>query len=142
MDTVGGRLLKSICFLSENKFDLPVISVDGRWDALISPSPSIKIFEAPDRRQLKNGYLLVTNKNEMASYAIINGEQSKFIVAVSALNCKDLTMRQLISIRYGDQGNIVGADYYNDENNFPKMPANRNRLVDACAAISSEASAK
>ena len=139
LDTVGGRLIKTVCFLSSNKFELPAISAAGNWDAIVSPSPNVRIFESPERRQSKNGYLLVTNKNEMTSYTTVNGEQSKLIVAVSALNCKDLTMHQLIGIRYGDQGNIVGADYYIDESNFPTLPENRKRLIDACASVSSTA---
>jgi hypothetical protein len=139
-DNVGARLVKTLCFLNLHKFNLPDISSAGSWDTLASPVASVKILEAVDRRQSKGDFLLVTNKNEVDADIVMNGEKSNVVVAVSALNCKDLSMKQILGIRYGKSGQVIGADFYIDENNFPRLPPNRKRLVDACAATSPAAS--
>jgi uncharacterized protein YecT (DUF1311 family) len=134
LDTAGGRLVKSICFLAENKFDLPAIGADGTWDKMISPSAELQIFEAPSRRQFKNGYLLVEQKNETTTSIEMNGQKSNIILAISAMNCSDLSMHRLMAIRYGQHGDVVGVDYFLGENSAPKLPENRKRFADACAA--------
>ena len=138
-DNVGARLVKTLCFLNLHKFSLPDISNGGSWETLASPVSSVKIFEAVDRRQSKGDFLLVTNKNVVDADIVMNGEKTNVIVAVSALNCMDLSMKQILGIRYGKNGQVVGADFYFDENRFPQLPPNRKRLIDACAAKSPDA---
>jgi len=138
-DNLGARLIKTLCFLNLHKFDLPDISSGGNWETMASPIPSVRIFEAVDRRQSKGDYLLVINKNQIETDVVVNGESSNLVVSVSALSCKDLTLKQIMGIRYGNSGQVIGADFYFDENRFPQLLSNRKRLIDACAAQSSAA---
>lgn len=136
LDTIGGRLIESLCFLKKNNFDLPDIVANDKWEPMLSPSPLIKISEATNRRQYRNGYLLVKQKNDTSLGADVFGEQSKQLIIISAFNCIDKTMHVLIVVRYGDHGNVLGADYYNQNDNAPKLPQNKMRYETACAAMS------
>jgi uncharacterized protein YecT (DUF1311 family) len=136
LDNVGGRLIESLCFLKKYNFDLPDIDANDEWEPMLSPSPLIKISEAINRRQYRNGYLLVKQRNDTSIGAEVLGEQSKQLVMISAFNCVDHTMHVLIVARYGDHGNVLGADYYHQNDSAPKLPQNKIRFETACAAMS------
>jgi len=134
----GQGLLKTVCFLSESGLHVPSIEEGGTWENMISPVPDLQILEAPSRRERSGPYLLVVQKNVSENPVTINGKPSKVIVGVSALNCREHSMRQLIRIRYGMSGEIVGSAYYDPDDAMPKIPENRKRFEDACNAVQSK----
>lgn len=142
LENIGGRLVKTLCFLHENNFTLPDIGITDIWEPMLSPTPTMKISEATIRRQYKNGELLVKQKNEMDTEDLVFNESSKLRVGISAYDCKQQTMYRLMSIRYGNNGSVGGADYYSDSNIAPKLPQNKERFDYACATLSSMDSAK
>jgi len=139
LDTVGGRLIESLCFIKENNFDLPDIGVDDQWEPMLSPMPFlVKINEATNRRQYRNGYLLVKQKNETAIAVNDLGEPSKLLVGISAFNCADHSMHALLRVRYGEHGNVLGGEYYDNENSPPKLSQNMARFETACALMATD----
>lgn len=127
-------MLKSICFLHEHNLNLPDLSVEDHWEPMLSPNPERKLYEAVDKRQFDQGYLLVKQKSEMSAGMIVNGESSNSVVGISAFNCNDRTAHSLIAIPYGNHGNILDTSYYSENDVYPKLPENRKRFEDICKA--------
>lgn len=133
-DRLAKPVFKSICFLHEHNLKLPDISVEDRWEPMLSPNSEIKIYEAIDKRQYDKGYLLVKQKNETSLARIVNGESSNIAIGVTAFNCNDRTAHSLIATLYGDHGNILDTSYYSENDTYPKLPENKTRFEDICKA--------
>ena len=133
-DELKKPMFMSICFLHEHHLNLPDISIEDHWEPMLSPYPEIKIYEAIDKREFNQGFLLIKQKIEMGTGIIANGEISSTVVQVTAFSCNDHTAHALIATPYGDHGNILDASYYSVSDTSPKLPENRKRFEDICKA--------
>ncbi len=135
LGTVGGRFARTLCFLQQQGVAVPQLSVKDVWDEMQSPAPGIKIFEAVEQRQYRNGYLLAKQLNESDTPVTVFGKDSRKLIAVSAFNCKDLISTQLVSLRLGDQGNPLGVDFFMNQGPL-RLEKNKQRFAVACSSLS------
>ena len=138
LGTIGGRFARTLCFLQRQEVAMPQLSVKDIWDEMQSPAPGIKIFEAIEQRQYRNGYLLAKQLNESDTPVTIFGKDSRKLIAVSAFNCKDLNSTQLVGLRLGDQGTPVGIDFFMNQGPL-RLEKNKQRFAAACSALSGQA---
>lgn len=134
LDTVGGRFVKSVCFLRKHQINLPPPDIQERWEEMQSPMPSIKIMEAVERRQSKNGLLVIKQLNETAVPVEIFGKASRKLVAISALDCNDIASSPIARVRYGEMGTPIGIDFF-DEKNSIRLEKNKLRFSNACVSF-------
>ena len=139
LDTIGGRFARTLCFLQQQGVAVPHLSLKDVWDEMQSPAPGIKIFEAVDQRQYRNGYLLAKQLNESDMPVSVFGKESRKLVSVSAFNCKDLTPTQLVSLRYGEHGAPIGIDFFMSQGPL-RLEKNKQRFALACSFMSRQPS--
>lgn len=130
-----GAFLKSLCFLHQNRFELPAINPRAQWDTMTSPVAATKLGEAKARRQYKNGLLLVAQRNDVDKAVDMDGVLSKTLVLLSAFNCRKQTMNRVIGFSYGLDDKPSGVFFFDEKDSAPQLPENRQRFVNACAEM-------
>ena len=130
-DNMGGRLVKSVCFLRNSGFQIPDASPQEVWEEMQSPAASVRIFEAPQKRQVRNGLLLIKQKNETTATVNIFGKESSNLIAISALDCNTMNAVQLASVRYDAANNPLGIDFFMPPSTI-RLEKNRARFQEAC----------
>ncbi len=130
-DNLGGRLVKSVCFLRHSDFRLPDATPQETWEEMESPVSSVRISEAPKSRQIRNGLLLIKQKNETSSMVDIFGKQSNTLIAFSALDCSTMNAVQLVGVRYDKLSNPIGIDFIMPPSTI-RLEKNRTRFQEAC----------
>lgn len=134
-DEAQGVFIKSLCFLQQNGFDAPDIAAKDQWDPMVSPMAGTRIAEAKTRRQYKNGYLLVKQRNDFSTARDVKGMPVRLAVFLSAFDCHKQTMNLILGVVYGSNEEAVGTLLFDPKDNAPRLPENRKRFIDACTAM-------
>lgn len=130
-----GNAARTICFLKKNGFAWPRLDSKGKWESMKSPVAGVHIYEAPDQRQYRNGYILAKVKNTFSSdVSRFGGKAGTSHIGYMAVACKKHRANALFVAGFDAQGHLAGGAFYSADGAMPKLPENRKRYEDACRA--------
>lgn len=131
-DSHVGSAAKTMCFLKKNGLPMPQLNTDGKWDSIPSPMPTMHIFEAPDQRVFKNGYMLIKVKNEFTAPMENYGKPGETNIGITAHACEAQTANRILMVRFDSQHHVIGGAFYDEGDALPRLPENRKRYFDGC----------
>lgn len=127
--------LQPLCMLKQHGFLMPRLVLNEKWEEMRSPSSASKVFEAPSARQYRDDFLLIKQKNEFPPGTKFDDKDAPINLVISLFDCRNVESRLMTAIRLDGFNQPISGIFGTRENVTPRLPENRQRMLDACQSM-------